>query len=376
MHQLQIKIYTPQELNHSSYVQTGLFELEKEGFLKTHVKISFAKRLGTLRIEDSKIVETSQAHPKTSFYELNDLKSGKKILFATDLYDASTSFSMYALEHCDFVFKRNYKTKDVNRLPMKFQNKIFRLGLTFRVYSKSKKLDYKFFLGIIGSNLLINLKADSQVFTRLKNCFTKQVAHWNFVKTTRSIEEFENYEKATEPFILFQTRCFLNENDQDLKQIHLDRYNIIHLLRNKFPNLYRGGLISSKIVEQYYSDALSNLKTDPKSYLDLVKKVKIAIYTRGIQDSPAWKMAEYLSQGKIVIAEKIRTELPIPLEHQKHVMFFESIEEIPLLCEQVLNDEKLSKCLSENGRFFYENNISPKVNIKRIIDFMLEHSKK
>jgi glycosyltransferase involved in cell wall biosynthesis len=108
----------------------------------------------------------------------------------------------------------------------------------------------------------------------------------------------------------------------------------------------------------------------------MVKKAKITIYTRGIQDSPAWKMAEYLSQGKVIVAEKIRSELPIALEHQKHVLFFESIEEIPLLCEQVLNEEKLSKSLSENGRLYYENNISPKVNIKRIIDFMLEHPKK
>ena len=66
MDKITVKIFTPQELNHSSYIQTGLFELEHEGFLKTRVNLSIAKRLGTVRIIDSKINETNQPHPKTS----------------------------------------------------------------------------------------------------------------------------------------------------------------------------------------------------------------------------------------------------------------------------------------------------------------------
>lgn len=371
-----IKIYTPQELNHSSYVQTGLFELERDAFLTTKVVLDVSKRLGTLNVDDKKVEETNQPHPKTSFYQLIDTHSGVQINFATDLYDASTSFSKYALEHCDYIFKRNYEKKYIDQLEPNFQNKIFPLGLTFRVQSNNKKQNYKFLVGLIFTNLRINSKFDSHFFSRLKKTYLQQIKHWKFAQTSRTIEEFDKQEFSTDDFILFQTRCFLNEDTLDLKRLHESRYEIIILLRNRFSTLFKGGFISSKIANQNYSDAITNLKTDPKSYFDLVKKSKIAIYTRGIQDSPAWKMAEYLSQGKVVIAEKINTELPVGLEHQKHVLFFENIDEIPLLCERVLNNTSLSEQLSKNGRLYYENVISPKVNIKRIIDFMLDHHNK
>jgi len=370
-----LKIYTPQELNHSSYVQTGLFELEQESFFKIKVVLSLSKRLGTIKISDTDSTETRQPHPKTSFYELIDTHTGSKISFATDLYDASSSFSKYALQHCDYVFKRNYEKRYIDHLPVDYQNKIYPLGLTFGVHSNHKKQDYKFFFGLLLTNLLIDLKIDRFVFTRLYRSGLRQIKHWNFIKTSRNIQGFEKHVQATESYILFQTRCFLNEDDSDLKKIHRDRYEIILALRNKFPHLFKGGFIPSAIVNQSYPDAITNLKTDPESYLDLVKKSKIAIYTRGIQDSPAWKMAEYLSQGKVVIAEKINTELPIPLEHQKQVLFYDTIDEIPSLCEQVLNDASLYERLSKNGRLYYENNISPKVNVKRIIDIMLNNHK-
>lgn len=371
-----VKIYTPQELNHSSYVQTGLFELEQESFLQTQVVLSLSKRLGTIKVSNATISETKQPHPKSSFYELIDTVTGEKISFATDLYDASNSFSKYALENCDYVFKRNYEKRYINRLSVDFQKKIVPLGLTFGVHSNHKKQDYKFFWGLLLTNLYIDFKIDGQVFKRLYHSYIRQIKHWSFIKTTRNIQGFEKYTKATENYILFQTRCFSNEDDSDLKNIHQDRYKIILLLRNKFPKLFKGGFIPSAIVNQKYTDAITNLKTDPKSYLDLVKKAKIGIYTRGIQDSPAWKMSEYLSQGKVVIAEKINTELPVSLEHNKQVLFFETIEQIPLLCEQVINDEMLSERLSKNGRAYYENTISPKVNIRRIIEFMIENKKK
>lgn len=371
-----VKIYTPQELNHSSYIQTGLFELERDSFLKTKVTLSFSKRFGVIKVLNSSVETYHQPHPKTSFYQLIDTETGKKINFATDLYDASNSFSKYALDHCDYVFKRNYNKKEVSQLEPFYQNKIVPLGLTFRVQSSNKKQEYKFFIGLLLSGLRIGFKIDKSFFSRLKKIYTKQIKHWKSAKTSRNIKEFEQNESSKGDFILFQTRCFFHENEQTVKEIHTTRYQIILLLREKFPSLFKGGFIPSTLVNQKYADAITNLKTDPKSYLDLVKKSKIAIYTKGIQNSPAWKMAEYLSQGKVVIAERITTDLPIPLENQKQVLFFDTIDEIPEICEKVLNDEQLSDNLSKNGRLYYENVISPKVNVMRIIDFMLKNHKK
>src|SRR5690606_8698998 len=264
--QFTVNIYTPQELNHSSYVQTGLFELEKEGFLKANVVLSFKKRLGTIHIKNTIIENVNTSHPKTSFYELINHPNGKKIRFATDLYDASYSFSKYALEYCDFVFKRNYESKYIAQLNDSYQKKIHPLGWSFKVQSSFSKGSYKKLLSFVFTNLILNCKFDRYFFKRLFSTFLKLIKEWNNFKTTPILDVYN--EQPTSPekdYIVFQTRCFAHENEPELKQLHQQRYRIILLLKHHFPKLFKGGFITSELVNEKYKDALSNLKTDPQS---------------------------------------------------------------------------------------------------------------
>lgn len=367
-----VKIYTPQELNHSSYIQTGLFELEKDSYLKTDVVLSFAKRLGTIRVTDSGVEQTKQPHPKTSFYQLVDAESGNIINFATDLYDASDSFSEYALKQCDYVFKRNFEAKYVEQLPEEFQQKIFPLGLTFGCHSKYKKDWNTFYIGFWITNFKLNFKIDSYFFQRLKRGFNFIKKHWKFINTSRFIADFESYKAINDSEkILFQTRCFTNEEQEDVAAIHLQRYKIITVLKQKFKSQFMGGFISSPIALKNYSDAISNLPAEPLEYLKEVKKTKIVIYTRGLVNSPAWKMAEYLSQGKIIIAEKVTAELSVSLTHGKEVLFFEDEKEMVSLIEEALEDDLLCEKLSKNSKYYFDTHVHPKANVKRIINFML-----
>ena len=58
-----ITIYTPQEYNHSSYIQTGLFELEKQGILDIDIKLSLQHRKGKYRIENDSLIKTNEYSP-------------------------------------------------------------------------------------------------------------------------------------------------------------------------------------------------------------------------------------------------------------------------------------------------------------------------
>ena len=371
MSHILVKIYTPQELNHSSYIQTGLFELERDSFLKTEVVLSLAKRLGTIRITESGLNQTNQPHPKTSFYELTDAKSGKKITFATDLYDASDSFSAYALEHCDYVFKRNFEAKKIEKLPEEARQKIHPLGLVFGTHSKYQKQSYKFLLGLLLANLRIDAKPDRNFLKRILFSYRKQMSHWKFTRTSRLIGQFEEITPYTENSILFQTRCFQSEEQEDVRQIHGQRYRIILALKEKFQEKFKGGIISSPMAAEKYKEALTNLPTDPVSYLNLVKSAKIVIYTRGLLHSPAWKMPEYLSQGKIIVAEKLTAELPVSLEHGKEVLFFDQESQIIPLIEEALENEALCEKLSRNAKKYFDTHVHPKENVQRILTFML-----
>jgi hypothetical protein len=242
--------------------------------LKTNVKISLKKRLGTIRVFYSNIEVTKQSHPKTSFYQLIDKINNRKVNFATDLYDASFSFSKYALDNCDYVFKRNFEKKVIERLPLAYQKKIIPLGLTFGTHSKFKKDELKFFLGLLFSNLIVFTKFDRMFFKRLYKCYKEQINHWKFIKTSRLISDFEEINNMSENVILFQTRCFPYETDLDVQQIHKQRYDIILLLREKFKEKFKGGIISSPIAIENYKEALSNLPSDPIAYLKFIEKVK------------------------------------------------------------------------------------------------------
>jgi len=365
-------IYTPQELNHSSFIQTGLFELEKLGYINVKIKLDTNKSLGRFVVEENNIKEElNQAFPKVSYYKLINNETKRALIFATDLYDFSNEFSLAAKNNCDYVFKRNFESSFVNKLPKKYQEKIAPLGLTFGVHSEFKRKGWLFFIGLLLSNLKVNYKFDRTLFKRISNTLKRQIKHWDFVQTSRKISRFSSSQKATKKTVFFQTRCFLYDTDEDVVNIHEQRYHIIKLLKKTFPSYFLGGFIASRIATKKYSDALSNVPSAPELYLDTLKNAKIVIYTRGLVNSPAWKMAEYLSQGKVIIAERLTAELPVPLVHGKEVLFFDSDEELIANIKMVLDDNDLCDRLSKNAKTYFDENVHPVKNVKRILDLMI-----
>ncbi len=372
---ITVIIHTPQELNHSSYIQTGLFELERLGMIKVEVQLYLKKNRGMLTVaENGSITKNGRPFPKASFYTLIDDATGKKISFATDLYDFAEYFSEAALNTCDFYFKRNYDGRFVQRVQPNSRVKIHNLGMTFGTHSAYKHIGNKFFYGLFLVNLRLNLKWDRNLLKRIFKTYKAQKRHWQFINTTRKISSFENFEKATLASILFQTRCFLHENNEDLKQIHEQRYHIVKLLRQHFPNRFLGGFVSSKVAIEKYGDALTNVPTAPDEYLEAMKKARIVIYTRGLANSPAWKMAEYLSQGKVIIAEPLTAELPVPLVDGKELLYFHNDEELLEKIKLVSDDAALVESLSQNARAYFEKHAHPVQNVKRILELMLNKS--
>lgn len=369
-------IHTPQELDHSSYLQTGLFEFAKLGYINVKVRLSIKKNSGMLIIDkNGETMTNERGFPKVSYYTLVDSSTNKRILFATDLYDSAVHFSKTALDKCDFYFKRNYESFPVDVINKTCNNKIRPLGLTFRVQSPLFTSKFKLHLGIMTSNLRLNFKLDRYVFKRLTKQFRITIKHIQNSDYNRDIGRFDNYNKiSTGNTILFQTRCFPHENDLDVKQIHQQRYRLIKLLSQKFPDRFVGGFVPSKISREFYGDALTNLPTEPEKYLDAVKEAEIVIYTRGLVNSPAWKISEYLSQGKVIIAEPLSAELPASLTEGKELLYFNNDEELIYKINMVSKDKALSKELSKNARTYFEKHVHPVQNVKRILELMLNKS--
>ena len=107
-----------------------------------------------------------------------------------------------------------------------------------------------------------------------------------------------------------------------------------------------------------------------------MQSARFVIYTRGLAKSPAWKMAEYLSQGKIIIAERLTAELPEPLLDGVHLFYADNDAHLITIAKELIeNPGKFDlDRISKNARAYYENNISPSKNVERMLQLALHHA--
>jgi hypothetical protein len=239
------------------------------------------------------------------------------------------------------------------------------------VQSDFKKNDYVLLAGLWLSNVKRTLKHDRTVFQNVRNSIVDNFDHWKKATASRSVRQFEELSEEKNERVLFQTRCFPRPEEPDTNAIHQERAELIRHLKKTLNGNFIGGFIPDPISRKYFSDCLTNLSTNPVDYLQMVKESSIGIYTRGLGYSPAWKMAEYLAQGMCIVAEPLITELPVPLENGKHLLYFHNPEECAELCKMLLKDPEKRKSLSVNAKNYYAQNVSPAANVLRMLKVML-----
>ena len=373
----KIILYTPSELPQSSYVHTGIFELEKDNFLKCVIKFKKINNLGSVIINESEIIKTKTPHSKTSFYKL--IKGNANINFAIDTHDDATKFSLYAIENSEYLFKRNFNRKIVDKLPEKYKKKIQPLGLTFPCKSQFRHSTIKLLIGTMLNIFYMYFKFDSLLIFRIKLILKDIRKNFSFDLNNRLISTFNvknPYSEKTKSQVLFQTRCFEDDKNKDTRNIHNQRNNLINELKKNIGNKFKGGFIKSSYSKKYFKNNISNLNSNSKSYFKEMQLSQIVVYSRGLLESPAWKMAEYLSQGKAIISEKLTTELPTEIQNNKHLIFYSDIKDCGLVAKNLIKNKKLIIELSQNARDYYNNYVDPRKNMQRIIEEMLNNYKK
>jgi hypothetical protein len=364
-------IDSPQELNQSSYIRAGLFELEKAGIIKCRVKINIKRRLGRIDTESGTLVRTKHPHPKTSYYTLIDHDANLNIKFAVDLFDSPWHFSEVALKQCEYVFKRNYVTRYIQPLDSEIKKKLYPLGLSFMVGTDRKLYNHKLFIGLLLSNMALAFKFNREMPVKLWRAFQWSLMHWKGFSRSRRLKDFEFFSKLKSQFVIFQTRCFAGSESVDVKTIHQERADLIRYLKKSLVSDFKGGFIPDAIASKQFPDCLTSLPTEPTAYLQLVNESAIGIYTRGLSQSPAWKLAEYFAKGTCCVAEPLITELPQPLEPGVHFHVFKNQAECAEQCRSLLLDKTERSRMSNNARTYYENHINPAKNVLRILELMI-----
>jgi hypothetical protein len=225
--------------------------------------------------------------------------------------------------------------------------------------------------GIFVNSFLDFVKFDRNLLSRL-GIFKKKIVSLKNINNIRTLDLFEkpiNHKNEIKK-IFYQKRCFPNEPNDDIKAIHLQRYNIVKLLKKHFNNIFEGGLSDSEIVREKFLDARTNLSSNPSKFLKKMNECDIVIYTRGISDSIGYTLPEAFSQNKVVISEQIKNNLPFDILNEKEVLFFNDDKSMLKAIESVINDDKMFNKLKGSGREYFEKYIHPKVNMVRILKIM------
>ncbi len=370
----KILVNLPKELYNFSYLFTGLYELKKEKIIDLSFRWRYVKNKKRIIVKkDGEIIIDKHNNPKLTYFSLLDRKTNIKTNFSIDLSDNSSVYSINAFNKSDFVFKRSFDKKNNKYLSTEHNKKLHNLGITISTLPDNLSLYYKLILiyGVFINCFLDYLKLDRNLIKRI-HVFKKKIISLKKINNIRPLSMFMKpiEVKETSNKIFYQKRCFPHEPNEDIKDLHRQRYEIVKLLKNKYPDNFYGGLSSSKIVMEKFSDAITNLSSNTREFIKSVEKCDITIYTRGISDSIGFTLPEFFSQGKVVISERIKNNIPIDICDGKEVVFFDDDDSLIDAINNILSNPSKMNTLKESGRLYFENHVDPKQNMRRILKIM------
>lgn len=109
--------------------------------------------------------------------------------------------------------------------------------------------------------------------------------------------------------------------------------------------------------------------TSNKTYLKNTQKSLFVFNTPAVHNCHGWKLGEFLCMGKAIISTPLVNELPIPLEHGKHIYFVSSEQNIEDAVTFLLEDKNFRHQLEKNAKMYYEDYVSPVKVIEHIIQY-------
>jgi hypothetical protein len=282
-------------------------------------------------------------------------------LLAIDLHDQGDVFAPRALAACDVYLKRSFHRPDVERLPTELARKVLPFGLNYSCRSHGSTMR---FLRVAGPRLGLGGLAGLR---RLRNHFAPPL-----------VEEFEQDPTTDlERAIILQTRVWEphDAGPGEAEAINEGRVALIRALRAAFGDRFQGGLVRTPLALARYPQEISPHPSRRRLYTAMSKRYLIGVYTRGLHESTAFKLPEYLAASQCVVAEPPRNELPVPLEAGKHFLPFRDPDECVAACRRLLADDDLVRAMRQANHEYYRSEVEPAEHVARVLERSLATSR-
>lgn len=284
-------------------------------------------------------------------------RDGSSATICIDVADADRMTITDAGEY-DFYFKRNYRTAALADQPLR--KRIHPFGLIFPCRYSTLLRSMR--------NLYNSTVRHVRPGASLKHRLGQWYNYWR-------LPELSAYEYAAhlpgEGYILYQTRAWNPGNYEHWQEINESRLALIQALQSRFQERFVGGFMPDAFARRHYPQAVTTFPTSRRRYVELIKRAQVCVYSRGLFDSPAFKMGEYLAAGRCIVAEPLANELPEPLQAGRHYLPFHTVDECVQQCELLLQNREQALAMQRHNMAYYQQQVEPSRQMERVLNLVL-----
>ena len=319
---------------HVSFIYAALFDLAKAGDialdLRWETTEEFAVPMEVERVADG---------------------SRRRLCF--DIHDRSYVFSDAALRECDVYFKRSFFAPDVERL--EGQGKVHPFGpifVTRSVFGRAR----------LAAGLGRALK--SQAWQAMRDLT-------DYLRLPPSSAYERSADEPVPARVLFQTRLWTDAEvtgDPPAAEINDERVRLVRALKNGLGEHFTGGIVPTPLALEKHPELVCARETHRRAYLATARGCAVGIYSRGLHESTAWKLGEYLAASHAIVASGLRNALPVPLAPGRDVLHFTTPEECVEICASLLAAPERLAALRMASRRYYCEVARPSRHLMRCFD--------
>lgn len=340
------------DIYHGSSIVSGLVELARRREIKLRLR-----RSPNFDPQHDGIVLLDLRHPA---------KGSRRV--AIDLSDLADHFSMPMLEDSDVYFKRSFLSPIVRALPSASRERVIPFGLNFAAISQSAIPTHIRIATLLLTDSIGRLglrHGPSALRTFRTNC--RRVFG---IPAARIFESSEPPERtAPDQTVLLQTRIWPPEpSPENLQAVNAERIALVRALRKEFGNHFIGGIVADGFSRSNCPpEALVHQGTNRWEYAGSLRRATIGVYVRGLHDSMAFKMAEYLAAGLCIVSEPLKHELPVPLVAGLNHLVFHTPEECAAQCRRLASRPEESTRMRAANREYYRRWVAPKSSVANLL---------
>jgi hypothetical protein len=343
---ITIELHPNNDLYHLSTLLTGLTSLHQSGEIRLEISVrpSTNSIWGVYRV----LARLAQ--------------DGPAVRCTVDLADRSDFWDSDGLEQTDLYFKRSYWS--TRPAPSKGRRAaVHGFGLNYACrsprfpYSVAAKMAWA-----VTRHAVLRLRSAQYVRRSAK-----------FLRSYLENPSAAMFEVPAgvhrEMKVLFQTRLWSPEEGPDIERLNDERLSLVRALRRAFGDRFLGGVVRTPVAERLCPDAISPHPSGHREYAVWSRDASIGVYTRGLHDSIAFKLPEYLANGKAIVAEGIPAAivLPTPLTDGREYLSFANTDACLATCDRLLSQPAETRALGERAHAYYESHCSPTATARRLL---------